>query len=65
MWENRKKLLTKNDLKHLVKNAGCTTKEAFQRTIDAHAEWRSNTPDIEPCWECRFIADKLRMGSLI
>jgi len=60
-WTNRKKILTKKEMKHLTKDAGCSTKAAFQRTIDIHAQWRKNPEWQEPCWDCRFIAGKLGM----
>ena len=68
-WTNRKNLLTKEELEHLKADAGCFTKAGFQRTIDAHDEWRMAEPNNpEPCWMCRMIAIKLGMkakGSFI
>ena len=61
-WSNRKKLLTKEEFDHLELDAGCLNKDAFQRTIDKHEEWRMARPgDPDPCWECRNIAIKLNM----
>ena len=60
-WTNRKKILTKKEMKHLTKDAGCNIKAAFQRTIDTHAIWRKENPGTEPCWDCRQIAEKLGM----
>lgn len=60
-WTNRRKILTKSELRHLTKDAGCTTKVGFQRTINSQAEWKKQFPETEPCWDCRFIAEKLGM----
>jgi len=52
--------LTKKEQKHLKECANVRTKEAFQRTINAQAEMRKTSP-IEPCFECKHIAEKLGM----
>ncbi len=60
-WTNRKKFLTKAEMKHLSIDAGCRTKAQFQNTINLHKKWRKENIDPEPCWDCRFIAEKLEM----
>ena len=61
-WTNRKKLLTKTEMRHLT-DAKCFTKTAFQWTIDIHARRRmvQSKADIEPCFICKRIAKKLGM----
>jgi len=63
-WTNRRKILTKSELRHLTKDAGCHTKAQFQNVINKHTEWRKENEHLafsEPCWDCRFIAEKLDM----
>ena len=63
-WTNRKKVLTKDELEHLTKGAGCRTKQQFQNTIDTHEKWRKENPENpDPCLECNLIAKKLGMKS--
>ena len=64
-WTNRKKVLTKKEFKHLSKDAGCRTKTAFQNTINIQAQWRKDNPNNpDPCWDCKFIAEKLGMVAI-
>ncbi len=62
-WTNRKKILTKAEMKHLTNDAGCNTKTAFQSTINSQQRARERDPDprVEPCWDCRSIARKLEI----
>ena len=61
-WTNRKKVLTKAEMKHLTKGADCRTKQQFQNTINTHEKQRKENPkNPDPCWDCRFIAKKLNM----
>ena len=60
-WENRKRILTKKELEHLIKDANCKTKDQFQNNINKHEEWRKEFPESEPCWICKTIAKKLNM----
>ena len=62
-WTNRKKFLTKAEMKHLSVDAGCRTQAQFQNTINVQKKTRDadSDPRIEPCWDCRSIAKKLEM----
>jgi hypothetical protein len=53
-----KKAQIKKELKHL-KDVNATTLDAMRRTFRAHVKMRKENPDIEPCWTCRGIAQKL------
>ncbi|MCK5612152.1 hypothetical protein KAR91_60330 [Candidatus Pacearchaeota archaeon] len=65
-WTNRRKILNNEEMGHLNKIAGCYTKKAFQSTINYHAQWRHDTPDLgHPCWECYDIAKKLGMKGVV
>ena len=55
----RLKDLTKKERKHLRQVAGCRSLSAFARTASQQAEMRAKNPQVEPCWDCRFIAKKL------
>ena len=61
-WNLKK--LTKVELLHLIES-NAITQEAFQRTIDEHANMRWINPKIEPCFDCRIIARKLGMKANI
>jgi len=69
-WTNRKKVLTKKEMKHLNKDAGCRTKSDFQNTINMQAQMRKDNQkfeahrNLEPCWDCRVIAEKLNMKAV-
>ena len=59
-WKSK---LTKKELTHL-KEMGINTKHAFQNTINNQQKSReenNHNPILEPCWECRGIARKIRM----
>ncbi len=62
-WTNRKKILTKAEIKHLTHETACRTKAQFQDTINAQEKMRKEFPDprVEPCWDCRAIAKKLNI----
>lgn len=53
------KTLPSKDLKHLRTVAGVNSLKQFKVTAAHHAKMRVLNPNIEPCWECRFIAQKL------
>ncbi|MCK4499602.1 hypothetical protein KAU11_03845 [Candidatus Babeliales bacterium] len=55
---SKKTPLTKKELKHL-KDVNATTLDAMRRTFRAHVKMRKENPEIEPCWTCRGIAQKL------
>lgn len=52
-----KSCLTKKELNHL-KECGITTKASAIRTFKDHKKRRMES-SIEPCFECKFIANKL------
>jgi hypothetical protein len=53
-----KKVLTKAEQKHLTES-GVHSMEAFKRTRAAQIKMKEDEPRIEPCFECRHIAQKL------
>lgn len=62
-WNNRKNMLTEEELDHIENVAGCKTFDQFQNNIQTQEKWRKENPHPanEPCWDCRFIARKLGM----
>lgn len=53
--------LSKDDLIHLMES-GVYDFAGLKRTLDTQADTRKKDPSgIEPCWECRAIANKLGM----
>jgi len=59
-WNDR---LTKTERRHL-RESGCLTLAAFVRTVEAQKATRranNDNPALEPCWECRRIAQKLNL----
>ncbi len=58
------KKLRVSELKHL-KECGITSLRVFQDVINAQQKLREKYPNhSEPCWDCRFIADKLNMDKV-
>ena len=57
--ENWKDQLTQEELNHLEHTANVTTLEGCKRTFEFQAELRKGREEVEPCWECKFIAQKL------
>lgn len=55
-WRSK---LTKKEVKHMKDTAGCTTLAGLERNFKAQAKMRKEIPEIEPCWDCRHIAEKL------
>jgi hypothetical protein len=55
-----KKVLSKKEQKHLTE-MGVHSVSSFQRVRENQLKQKSEAPDIEPCWECRFIAGKLKL----
>ena len=57
----RLKDLTKKERKHMRQVAGCRSLAAFARTAAHQAAMRAKDPrpQVEPCWDGRFIARKL------
>ena len=64
MKKKRKKLpkwqkeLTVKERKHL-KEVNVTTLKGAKRNFEAQKEQREEYPEVEPCWDCRFIARTL------
>ncbi len=54
------KKLTKEERKHL-NNSGCRHISQFQRTINEQHKQRLENPNVEPCFECKWIAEKLEI----
>lgn len=59
-WTNKKKFLTKAEMKHLAETTK-GTKQSFQINIKMHKKWRKEFPKTKPCWTCRDIARKLEI----
>ena len=61
-WENK---LTLKEIKHLRENSNGTLK-SVKKNFEGQAEMRLQNKRLgfgsEPCWECRFIEDKLLGG---
>ena len=59
-WQKK---ITKKEMKHLKKwCTGNVTLTGISRTFAAQAKTRAennNDPALEPCWECKWIANKL------
>jgi len=62
-WQDK---LTKKELSHLRKEAGCRTLAATKKTFDTQAKMRKKSEAeglpvgmAEPCWDCLTIARKL------
>jgi succinate dehydrogenase/fumarate reductase flavoprotein subunit len=55
-WRSK---LTKKEVKHMEDTAGCTTLAGLERNFTCQAQMRKDAPGMEPCWECRGIAQKL------
>ena len=59
-WEKK---LTLTEIKHLRENTDGTlrgAKETFQFQKKRREDWRKkHGTNIEPCWDCKFIAQKL------
>lgn len=55
-WRSK---LTKAELRHITDDAGCRTLYQLKRNFEGQAQMRIDNPEIEPCWECKFIAEKL------
>ena len=54
-WE---KVLTLTEIKHLRENTDGTLRGA-KATFQFQKKLRDKTGSLEPCWDCKFIADKL------
>jgi hypothetical protein len=55
-WQKK---LTKTEMRHLKETIGTRpTLEAFRNNRKGQLEFRG-AGDIEPCWDCRRIAQKL------
>jgi hypothetical protein len=52
------KLLTNKERKHLSEQKVVSTFDLVT-TFKHQAALRETYPDIEPCWDCKFIAQKL------
>jgi hypothetical protein len=50
--------LSKKEKKHL-RETGVRTLRQFKAVAVEQAKWRKENPLIEPCWECKRIAQKL------
>jgi len=59
-WKSK---LNKKELKHL-KEMGITNKASWLRNLE-HQKRLRDSGGVEPCWDCRFIAEKLGMEDLI
>jgi hypothetical protein len=58
-WQKK---LAVEDILHLKNWAGITSKESAEKTFAAQKKMREKNnynPILEPCWECRKIAEKL------
>ena len=59
-WQSK---LTKAELKHLKEDAfeagTRLTLWGLEKNFESQAEMRRENPNIEPCWTCRGIAQKL------
>jgi hypothetical protein len=53
------KKLTKTELHHMTKEAGCITTKELEETFAFHAKCRAEGAKTEPCFECKAIARKL------
>lgn len=54
--------LTKKELIHIIESVDAMT--LYKRSCAKQKQWRDEAmqkeqPSIEPCWECKFIAEKL------
>lgn len=58
--DNWKEKLNKKELIHLMVS-GVHDFEGLKRTFEGQAEDRRNFPSMEPCFECKAIAEKLEM----
>ena len=58
--KNWRQALCKDDLIHLMES-GVHDFESLKRNMEGQAEMRKLTPKIEPCWQCRGIANQLGM----
>jgi len=54
-WEKK---LTLTEIKHLRENTDGTLRGA-KATFQFQKKLRDKYPHREPCWDCKFIADKL------
>jgi len=55
--KNWKDKLTKDELNHLSTDANVFTWDEIMRTFVGQEKMRED--GTEPCWECRFICQKL------
>lgn len=55
-WRSK---LTKRELIHLKEDAGVNNLDGLRKNFSGQAETRIANPEIEPCWECKTIAQKL------
>ena len=56
-WQDK---LTKKELKHLRKDAGCRTLQQVKDTVKQHEKWRKEFPkNPDPCFDCFIIGQKL------
>lgn len=53
-----KKVLTKKEQRHLT-DMGIHSMSAFEATRSDQIRQKSECTKIEPCWDCRMIAEKL------
>lgn len=53
------KTLSKREQKHLRTVAGVRSLAQFRATAAEQARMREREPRLEPCWDCRAIAQKL------
>ena len=53
-----KKVLTKKEQRHLT-DMGIHSILVFGKVIAEQARQKRECTEIEPCWECRIIAEKL------
>jgi hypothetical protein len=53
-----KQCLTKEQREHL-KIVGIKSLNSAKSNFEMHEHWRSQNPEMEPCWTCKFIMKKL------
>lgn len=62
-WQSK---LTKTELRHLKEDAFDAgtriTLFGLESNFKGQVEMRKKAPDIEPCWTCKGIAQKLGFG---